>query len=232
MKTPIKPPRKRSEKRKRILLVDDHPAVREGLVVVVNQTPDLVICGEAESAAKAQAAIARLKPDAVLIDISLHDSNGLELIKDLRSRYSGKLPMLVLSMHDELLYADRALHAGALGYVMKSEPTTAVIQGLRQVLRGEVYVSDRLKSRILGSYVTQQPPKLRSPIELLSDRELEVFELLGEGLSTREVANRLHLSMKTISCYRENLKAKFGIKRAHELVRHAIHWVEQGGKES
>jgi len=232
MKTSTKTNPEPTTNRKRILLVDDHPAVREGLTTVINQTPDLIICGTAASPAEALAAITKLKPDAALVDLSLQDGNGLELIKDIRSYYGDKLPTIVLSMYDEMLYADRALRAGALGYIMKSEPMQVVIEGLRRVLRGEVCVSSQLNSRILGSYVTKKEPKLRSPIELLSDRELEVFELIGQGLSTREAAGKLHLSMKTVSCYRENIKNKLGLRHTAELLRHAVHWNEQAGSKA
>lgn len=207
-----------------VLLVDDHPAIREGLRSAISQTGDLVICGEAESAAKAMAEIARVKPDVVLVDISLHNSNGMELIKDLRARYSGKLPILALSMHDETLYAERVLHAGARGYVMKQESMKTVIEALRKVLEGGVYLSEEMTARVMGSFAKHGGPAERTSIELLSDREFEVFELVGDGHATREIADLLHLSKKTVSCYQQNIRKKLNLKNAAELIRHAVHW--------
>ena len=208
----------------RILVVDDHPAVREGLTAAINQTADLTVCGEAESAAKAMAEIARLKPDVVLVDISLQDSNGMELIKDIRARYSGKVPVLALSMHDETLYAERVLHAGARGYVMKQESMKTVIEALRKVLEGGIHLSGQMTSHVMGSFVQRTGPITRTSIESLSDRELEVFQLVSGGLSTHDIAEQLHLSKKTVSCYQQNIRRKLNLKNAAELIRHAVHW--------
>ena len=216
--------RDRKGKRK-IFIVDDHPAVQQGLAAVIAQQTDLELCGGASSAREALQAIAETKPDVIIVDLSLLEGSGLELLKDLRARHQ-KLPLLVLSMHDEVLYAERALHAGASGYVMKKEPMSVLLTALRQVLKGEVYLSDRLKSRIVGSYVGRTQPVLYSPVEVLSDRELEVFELIGQGFGTQEIARQLNLSMKTVSCYRQNIKSKLGLKGGPELIRHAIHWAE------
>ncbi|HTS18591.1 MAG TPA: response regulator transcription factor [Verrucomicrobiae bacterium] len=210
--------------RKSILLVDDHPAVREGVAVAINQTDDLVVCGHAASSSAAMAEIARLKPDAVLADISLANSNGVELIKDIRSRYSGKMPVLVLSMHDELLYAERVLRAGARGYLMKNQPMKTVITALRKVLDGGVYLSEEMTTRVMGSFAKCGAPPTRSSIESLSDRELEVFDLVSQGHATREIAALLHLSKKTVSCYQQSIRKKLNLKNATELVRHAVHW--------
>jgi DNA-binding NarL/FixJ family response regulator len=215
---------KPSTKRKSILLVDDHPAVREGVTVAINQTDDLAVCGHAASASKAMAEIARLKPDAVLADISLEDSNGIELIKDIRSRYSGKLPVLVLSMHDEVLYGERVLRAGARGYLMKNQSMKTVIEALRKVMDGSVYLSEEMTMRVMGSYARVGEPAKRPMIESLSDRELEVFQLLSEGHATREIAALLHLSKKTVSCYQQSIRKKLDLKNATELVQHAVHW--------
>lgn len=226
MKEVSRPPSqaKPSAKRRSILLVDDHPAVREGVTVAINQTADMVVCGQAESASKAMAEIARLKPDGALVDISLENSNGIELIKDIRSRYSGKLPVLALSMHDEALYAERALHAGARGYLMKNQSMKTVIDALRKVLDGGVYLSDEMTTRVMGSFAKNGDLATRSTIEALSDRELEVFELLSEGHATREIAALLHLSKKTVSCYQQSIRKKLGLKNSTELVQHAVHW--------
>jgi len=211
--------------KRRIFIVDDHPAVQEGLAAVVNQQRDLEICGMAGTARKAMEAISDSRPDVVIVDLSLQDGNGLELIKDLHAR-DHKLPLLVLSMHDEALYAERVLHAGAGGYVMKKEPMSVLLTAVRHVLNGGVYLSEPLKAKIVGFHVGRAHPVIHSPVELLSDRELEVFELTGQGLGTREVAERLKLSMKTVSCYRQSIKSKLGLKNGTELTRQAIHWVE------
>jgi DNA-binding NarL/FixJ family response regulator len=221
---PSQPQKKPETKRSSILLVDDHPAIREGLSSAINQTEDLLVCGEAESASKAMAEIARLQPDAVLVDISLHNSNGMELIKDIRARYSGKIPVLALSMHDETLYAERVLHAGARGYIMKQESMKKVIEALRKILNGGIHLSDQMTTRVMGSFAKYGEPAKRPLIESLSDRELEVFELVSEGHGTSEIAELLHLSKKTVSCYQQNIRGKLGLKNAAELVRHAVHW--------
>ena len=210
--------------RRSILLVDDHPAIREGLRGAIEQTKDLMVCGEAGSCAQAMAEVARCKPDAVLLDISLHNSNGLELIKDFRYRYGGKLPILALSMHDEELYAERVLRAGARGYVMKKESMKTLVAALRKILDGGVYLSDQMTTRVMGVFTRSNEPVKSSSVESLSDRELEVFEHLSEGLATREIAELLHLSKKTVSCYQQNIRKKLGLKNSSELIRHAVHW--------
>ena len=216
---------KPSAARKSILVVDDHPSVREGLAVAINPTDDLTVCGEAENAAQAMAQVARLKPDAVLVDLSLQNSTGLELIKDIHSRYGGKLPVLVLSMHDEMLYAERVLRAGARGYVMKHQPMRIVIEALRTVLGGKVYLSEAMTARIMGSFVTSgEPAGKQTLVETLSDREMEVFELLSDGLSIREIAKVLHLSKKTVSCYQQGIRRKLGLRNSNELIRYAVSW--------
>jgi DNA-binding NarL/FixJ family response regulator len=228
----LQPAIKSSRKRRTVLLVDDHPSVREGLAAAIGQTDDLAVCGEAESASSAMAAIARLKPDVVLLDISLHNSNGMELIKDIRSRYSGKVPILALSMHDEMLYAERVLHAGARGYVMKQESMKTVIEALRKILDGGVHLSEQMTTRVMGSFAKYGESANRSMVESLSDRELEVFELVGEGHATRDIAEQLHLSKKTVSCYQQNIRRKLNLKNAAELVRHAVHWSATAGRNT
>ncbi len=223
---------KPSAARKTILVVDDHPAVREGLAGAINPTDDLAVCGEAESAAQAMAQVAQLKPDAVLVDLSLQNSAGIELIKDLHSRYGGKLPVLVLSMHDETLYAERVIRAGARGYVMKHQPMRVVIEALRTVLSGKIYLSEPMTSRIMGAFVTSsEPVRKRSQIESLSDREMEVFELLSDGLAIREIAEILHLSKKTVSCYQQGIRRKLSLRNSNELIRYAVHWSTTDGPQ-
>jgi len=209
--------------KRKILVVDDHSVVREGLTGVINDQPDFVVCGQAENANKALAAMATLKPDAVIVDISLEGRSGLELIKDLRDRYP-RIPVLALSMHDEMLYAERALRAGARGYVMKKESTKDLITALRQVLEGGFHVSNRMAVRLIQQVANRETVPQQSPVDLLSDRELEVFQLIGQGEGTRQIAVKLHLSMKTVSCYRQNIKTKLDLKTSTELVSHAIHW--------
>ena len=217
------------KKRNRVLVVDDHPIVREGIARLLNQEADLTVCGEAEDAHQALQALAEiaiLKPDIAIVDITLKEGlGGIELIKDIKARYP-KLPVLVLSMHNESLYAERCLRAGAKGYIMKQEATERVVEAIRQVLSGEIYLSDKMSQKILHKFIEGKPEAGGSPIESLSDRELEVFQLLGRGFGTRKIAEELHLSIKTIETYREHIKEKLKLKSAPELVQHAIQWVQ------
>jgi DNA-binding NarL/FixJ family response regulator len=210
--------------RKRVLIVDDHSVLREGLRMVIDQQPDLVVCGEAADAPQAMEAVRALKPDIVLVDLSLVGSSGLELVKDIKARHPG-VPTLVLSLHDEALYAERVVRAGARGYIMKRSSGSELLAALREVLNGNLYLSENMASRIVKQVLGrhENEPE-RSSIEVLSDRELEVFQLIGEGHGTSDIAKRLHLSMKTVSCYRQNIKNKLQLKDATELVQHAIHW--------
>jgi len=210
----------------RVLIVDDHPIVREGLVRRINAEQDMQACGEAESAAEALEAAEKLQPDLIVVDLGLKDSNGLDLIKDLRIRQP-KLPVLVLSMQDESFYAERALRAGARGYIMKQEAAENIIVAIRRVLEGQVYVSENLASRLLETMVTGKHWSEDGSIDLLSDRELEVFDLLGRGLATRQIAERLHVSVKTVETYREHIKDKLHIDNANELVHQAVLWVQK-----
>src|SRR5213592_799963 len=181
----------------RVLLVDDHPILRRGLAQLINQEADMAVCGEAEDAPKAFEAVSTLQPDVMVADISLKGGNGIELIKNVKARYP-ELPILVLSMHDESLYAERALRAGSLGYIMKEEATEQVLVAIRRVLKGEIFLSEKMKSRMLQQLTTGGRNKVVvSPIENLTDRELEVFRLIGEGRSTRQIAGELHLSVRT-----------------------------------
>ncbi|HKQ40133.1 MAG TPA: response regulator transcription factor [Verrucomicrobiae bacterium] len=209
----------------RVLLVDDHPILRKGLAQMINMEQDLTVCGEAEEAGKAFELVGTLQPDVAVVDISLKTGNGIELVKNVKARYP-ELPILVLSMHDESLYAERALRAGSLGYIMKEEATEQVLVAIRRVLKGEIFLSEKMKSRMLQQLTTGGRNKVVvSPIENLTDRELEVFRLIGEGRSTRQIAGELHLSVRTVEAYREYIKSKLNLRNATELVQHAFHWV-------
>jgi DNA-binding NarL/FixJ family response regulator len=209
---------------KRIFIVDDHPVVRQGIALLVNQESDLKVCGDAEGAASALRDIERLKPDLVVLDLSLKDGNGLELIKDLRIRLP-RLLILVLSMHDESFYSERVLRAGAKGYITKDEATGKVIEGIRRILRGEVFLSDRMATKMLSQLTDSRIEAVRPSVENLTDRELQVFELIGSGIGTSEIAKKLHLSVKTIDSHREHIKQKLRLDSAAELVKHAVQWV-------
>jgi DNA-binding NarL/FixJ family response regulator len=219
-------PKKNSMPHKhRVFLVDDHPITREGLARIINHESDLEVCGQAGSAARAVAEIETLKPDLVIVDVSLTTGpSGLELIKDLSAR-NPKLRMLGLSTHDEVLYAERALRAGAKGYVMKQEPTEMVVQAIHKILHGEVFLSKAMNNRLLHKMTQPNAAPTASDIEQLSDRELEVYRLLGQGRGTRQIAAELHLSVSTVETYRANIKQKLRLNSAPELVRHAVEWV-------
>lgn len=208
---------------RRILIVDDHPIVRQGLAQLINQEADLHVCGAAEDAAQAVERVAALHPDLVVVDIGLKDSSGLDLIKTLHGR-DPKLPILVLSMHDETLYAERTLRAGACGYIMKQEATDQLLEAIRQVLRGEIALSARMAGRLLKTVVHGREASGETTLARLSDRELEVFRLLGQGYSTRQVAEVLHLSVKTIETHRAHLMEKLHLAHAAELIRYATQW--------
>ncbi len=212
--------------RKRILLVDDHAVVRFGIAQLINRQPDLVVCGEEEDASKALTAIERLKPDLVIADISLKDSSGLELMRNLKAQSPG-LPMLVVSVHDESIYAEIAFRAGALGYLMKQEALEKIPTAIRRVLEGNIYVSEALASRMLQQQIRGQTDVHESPVKGLSDRELEVFQLIGRWKKTKEIAQELHLSVKTIEYYREQIKRKLNLKDAGELTQYATAWVQR-----
>lgn len=210
-----------------VLIVDDHPIVRQGLAQLIDQEQDLEVCGQAEDAHEAMQAIHTFDPDMVIVDISLKDTSGMDLIKDLKVQYPD-LPVLTLSMHDEAVYGERALRAGARGYIMKQEATEKVVTAIRRVLAGELYVSDGMAAKMVSKIVGGGTRKTGSPVDCLSDRELEVFRLIGEGFSTREMAEKLHLSVKTIETYRAHIKDKLGFEDANELLRSAIQWVNTG----
>jgi DNA-binding NarL/FixJ family response regulator len=209
----------------KVLLVDDHPILRKGLGQLINNESDMMVCGEAEDSPKAFELVGTLSPDVMVVDVSLKGGNGIELIKNVKARFP-ELPILVLSMHDESLYAERALRAGSLGYIMKEEAIEQVLVAIRRVITGEIFLSDRMKSRMLQQLATGGRAKgVSNPIENLTDRELEVFRMIGEGRSTRQIAGELHLSVRTVEAYREYIKGKLNLKNSTELVQHAFHWV-------
>jgi len=214
------------DNRKRVLLVDDHAVVRYGIAQLINQQSDLVVCGEEEDAANALSAIAKLKPDLVIADISLKDSSGLELMRNIKAQYTG-LPVLVVSTHDETIYAEIAFRAGALGYLMKAEALEKIVSAIRRVLSGNVYVSDALTAKMLQQQVRGQKDVTQSAVKGLSDRELEVFQLIGRWKKTKEIAHELHLSVKTIEYYREQIKQKLNLRGTVELTQHATAWVQR-----
>lgn len=209
--------------KKRILIVDDHPMMRDGLRQLIANEPDLEVCAEADDAPTALEFAASAKPDIAVVDITLRSTNGLELIKDLKIR-SPDTAVLALSMHDESLYAERVLRAGGRGYIMKQEGGKKIIEGIRRVLAGGVFVSEQISARILDSFSGRT--QNHSPVETLTDREFEVFQLIGQGVSTSEMADKLHVSAKTIEVHRVNIKAKLGIPTAPELIRFAVRWFE------
>jgi DNA-binding NarL/FixJ family response regulator len=212
--------------KRRLFLVEDHPVTREGFAQLINYQPDLQVCGQAGAAAKAIVAIDTLQPDLAIVDISLAESNGLELIKHLKSRHPA-LPVLVLSTHDEALYAGRALRAGARGYVMKQAPTSEVMNAIRTVLGGELYLSDPMRSRLVHEHFDRPKRARATGVEGLSDRELEIFELVGHGHTTRRIASKLHLSISTVETHRAHIKEKLKLNNALELVRRAVEWVNR-----
>src|SRR5271168_5207265 len=210
-------------KRCRVLLVDDHPIVRQGLALLIDREADLAVCGEADGAHSAFHAIETLRPDIVVLDISLSGPDGLDVLKEIRMKTSS-LPVLILSMHDESIYAERAMRAGANGYIMKQEATEKVLVAIRRILQGEVYLSDRLTNTMLQQYVRGGAGPKSSPLLNLTDRELEVYRLIGAGHGTRQIADELHLSVKTIESYQAHIKEKLALRNARELVQHAIEW--------
>jgi DNA-binding NarL/FixJ family response regulator len=214
---------------KRLLIVDDHPMMRNGLAQLIDNEGDLKVCAEADNAGQAINAVAKQKFDLALVDISLPDKNGLELIKDIRA-LKPDLPILVVSMHDEMIYAERVLRAGARGYIMKQEGGQKFLAAIRQVLAGKVFVSEKMSARILENFSGKQLDNSGSPVKWLSDREFEVFQLIGQGIGTREIAGRLHLSVKTVEVHRANIKEKLSLTTATELVRYAVRWLDAQGQ--
>ena len=207
----------------KVFVVDDHPIVRQGLAQLINQEADLVVCGQAESARSTLESLESCRPDIMIVDVSLEGPDGIELLKEIKARDT-RIPVLILSMHDESLYAERALRAGASGYIMKQEATELVLTAIRRILAGEIYVSDRMARHFLQQYVSGSGPAKPSTVEDLSDRELEVFRLIGQGLGTRQIAESLHLSVKTVETHYAHIKDKLCLKNARALVQYAVEW--------
>jgi DNA-binding NarL/FixJ family response regulator len=212
-----------TQKRARILLVDDHPLVRERLAEIINREADLIISGEAEDRQEALDAILAKPPDLVIVDLTLKNSDGLELIKDVRVRWP-RMRMLVVSMHDESLYAERVIRAGAMGYITKQEATRKILLAIRRVLSGSIYLNEKIANRILTRLTDHADPITGTPTELLTDREFQVFELTGRGLNTHDIADRLNIAVKTVETYRSRIKEKLKVKDASELLQFAITW--------
>jgi DNA-binding NarL/FixJ family response regulator len=220
-------PSGKTRKRTRILLVDDHPLVRERLTEVINREADLVVCAEAEDRSEAIDTIKAREPHLVIIDLTLKNSDGVELIKDIHSRWPGLL-MLVVSMHDESLYAERVLRAGAKGYITKQEATRSILLAIRQVLAGQIFLSELMASQLLGRLTDGASGRSGEPVECLADRELQVFELTGRGLNTREIAAHLHIGVKTVETYRHRIREKLKLEHPRDLLRSAIAWTHHG----
>lgn len=211
---------------KRVMIVDDHPMTRDGLVLLINREPDLVVAWQAEDAAQALRTVAAEEPDLALVDITLPDKAGIELIKDMKA-VRPKLAVLVVSMHDESLYAERALRSGARGYITKQEGGAKLMQAIRQVLGGQIYVSEKTSARIVEIFSGQHSAaQERSPIAQLSDREFEVFQLLGDGKSTNQIADSLHISTKTVDVHKSHIREKLKLADSSAVLRHAIRWAE------
>jgi len=219
--------RKNMDSKARLLIVEDHPIVRHGLIHLLNNVPDFVVCGEVDTARKAMVATETLKPDLAIIDISLPGTDGIELTKNLIAQWP-ELLILVYSMHDENLYAERALRAGAKGYVMKQEATEKLVDAIRLILDGQIYMSDKMATHLMHHEVGRRKRKDTSPVGALSDRELEVLHYFGQGHSTRQIADNLTLSVKTIESHRVSIKEKMNLRTVPELVRFAVQWVDQG----
>jgi DNA-binding NarL/FixJ family response regulator len=212
-----------TKKKRRVMIVEDHPVVRVGLQLMIDDEPDLEVCGGAESLTEAGPMVKKLKPDVVVLDIALGDGSGLDLIKEVHE-HSPELPILALSMHDELIYAERALRAGAKGYIMKKEAMDKVMTAIRRVLSGETYVSEKMASRMVQKLVNPNASAAASPVEALTDREFDVFRLIAQGIGPSEIASRLGVSVKTIETHREHIKEKLGLKSGTELTRFCLQW--------
>lgn len=214
---------------KQIYIVDDHPLMRKGLVMTIEKEIGFEVCGQAESAEEGLNEIIKLKPDAAVFDISLPGMNGIELIKNVLHQMPD-LKILVVSRHDEELYAERALRAGAKGYLMKLEAGETLVTAMRQILNGGIYLSEKIGSKMIMKMASGNASKSDNPLDLLSDRELEVFELTGKGLSTKDIGSKLHISVKTVESHRANIKDKLQLETANELMRHAVRWVEDSSR--
>lgn len=207
-----------------ILIVDDHPLVREGLITLISNQRDFSLSGEASGIAEARELMRKTQPDVVIVDLTLKDGNGITLIKELKEQYEG-VKVLALSMHDETIFAERALRAGASGYVSKHEASRTIIHAIRTVLEDKLYLSERMMDRVLARAVGSKQQPQRSPVEQLSNREIEIFEMIGRGLTSRQIAQQLDLSQRTVDTHRENIKDKLELKNAVELTKHAVQWV-------
>ena len=221
------PPDARKVVKKRILIVEDHPIFRQGMIQMINHEADLLVCGEAETAAMALSLIDKQKPDMALVDITIKGNNGIELIKNIKVRHP-ELPVLVLSMHEESLYAERSMRAGARGYVMKQEAASQVMLAIRAVLRGELYLSEAMNNAMIRKFVGGGDSRAHSGVESLTDRELEILQLIGKGHTSREIARDIYLSIKTVESHRVNLKDKLALKSSTDLVRFAVDWIARG----
>jgi len=226
----VKKQAEKNETKTQILLVDDHPVVRDGLTTIINHQRDLNVCGGADDAHQALKAISELKPDIVVVDISLKNSDGIELTKSIKAKYP-KLRVLVLSVHDESIYAERALRAGARAYLMKEVVSENIVKAIRSVSKGEIYVSDTISKKFLHKIAGDKAATTKTPVENLSDREFEIFRLIGEGYKASQIAKKLHLSVKTVETYRGRLKEKLNITDASKLLRYAIKWVSSDDKK-
>jgi len=221
-------PGKAKSPAKRVLIVDDHPMMRQGLAQLIDNEPDLKVVAEADTGGQGLDIVVAQKLDLAVVDISLPDKNGLELIKDMRA-VKPELPILIVSMHDEALYAERVLRAGARGYIMKQEGGKKLLQAIRQVLTGQIYVSEKMSARILETFSGRRPDETASPVTRLSDREFEVFQLIGQGRGTKDIAQHLNLSVKTVEVHRAKIKEKLSLITATDLVRYAVRWSEAQG---
>jgi DNA-binding NarL/FixJ family response regulator len=215
------PPARNAATKRTVFIVDDHPIVRHGITQLINDQGDLVVCGQHEDAYQALKLIRQLAPDLTLLDISLKDTGGIELLKELRT-HNPKIRVLILSMHDESLYAERALRAGARGYVMKHEAPEVLIRAIRTVLRDEIFISEKMSAMLLQRVVGDRKPADTLPLDRLTDREIEIFRMIGAGLSVKEMAEKLFLSAKTVQAHREHIKSKLAIKSSAELLRYAM----------
>lgn len=213
----------------KIMIVEDHPIFRKGLAQLINEENDMAICGEAQDVVEARRALEKSRPDMIIVDLTLKGASGLELIKDVHEQLPA-LPILVLSMHDESIYAERVLRAGARGYIMKQEMTDKVIIAIRHVLAGKMFFSESVVESFLGMMTGKPAPSFQNPIDTSSDRELEVFTLIGKGIGRKDIGEMLHVSIKTVGTYREKIKLKLGVKSSPELVRRAVEWTQTQGE--
>lgn len=213
-----------------VLIIDDHPILRRGLTLIINQEEDLNVCGEAEDSQSAMDAIEQTHPDIALVDISLKDINGIDLVKQILKRWP-RLPILVLSRHPESIYAERAIRAGAKGYIMKQESSEVFMNAIRKVIQGDIYLSDEIEKNILKKQTNTGHSESASQLNVLSDRELKVFQLIGKGLQPRQIADRLCISVKTVETYRSNIRIKLNFVSATDLIQFAIQWIQSENKD-